>query len=243
LKLKPITQAAGSHSEVHIDHFWFFDKYGYRVNTAATDLRHSIFSTCRRTLGSSTSARVLAAMDEDDPPESFPGIPAALTADLKLAAYLADLARLEWTLFQNQGQPHGIGQPVDMATANPSLTLLPVGWKHLPDLIEPAASQITPLCEPAHTMIWQHPRPAEWRCRDAEDIDLLALKLIVEQIDARQAATQGKVSVSAILGNPGPREPIEQLLNIAHPHYFQISLEGLDVFNDKDPFCFAARKQ
>jgi hypothetical protein len=210
------------------------------VNTAATDLSNSIFSTCRRTLDNNTWGRVLAAMDEDDPPESFPGILAALTADLNLPA---DLARLEWTLYQNQGQPHGIGQPVDMATANPSLTLLPVGWKHLPDLIEPAASQITPLCEPAHIMIWQHPRSAEWRCRDAEDIDLLALKLIVEQIDPRPAATQGKVSVSAILGNPGPREPIEQLLNIAHPHYFQISLEGLDVFNDKDPFCFAATKQ
>ena len=325
------------------------------MNTSATDLYNSIFSTCRRTLGSNTWGRVLAAMDEDDPLESFPDTLAALTADLNLPAHVADLARLEWTLYQKQGLPNGIGQPVDIASANPSLTLLPVGWKHLPDLIEPADSQTTPLCEPAHIMIWQQPRSGEWRCRDAEDIDLLALKLIVEQIDPRQAATQGKVSVSAIqtaieraitqglilspesrirrrpisgempgpalqtfvtaevftlqwhitqtcdlhcrhcydrsdrtslsaeqamtivedfyafcrrmhvrgqitftggnpllyphfkrvyqaasqagfgiaiLGNPGPREPIEALLNIAHPHYFQISLEGLEAHND-----------
>jgi len=36
----------------------------------------------------------------------------------------------------------------------------------------------------------------------------------------------------AILGNPGPLEPLRKLMQIAPPRYFQISLEGLPTHND-----------
>jgi hypothetical protein len=61
-----------------------------------------IFSTCRRTLGSLTWGRVLAAMDEDLAAESFPDTLATLNASMNLPGYLDDLARLEWMLHQKK---------------------------------------------------------------------------------------------------------------------------------------------
>jgi selenobiotic family peptide radical SAM maturase len=46
-----------------------------------------------------------------------------------------------------------------------------------------------------------------------------------------RAASQAGFGI-AILGNPSPKGRIAQLLDIAHPHYFQISLEGLEAHND-----------
>ena len=37
---------------------------------------------------------------------------------------------------------------------------------------------------------------------------------------------------AAILGNPTPHDRLQQLIDIAPPEYFQISLEGLESYND-----------
>jgi selenobiotic family peptide radical SAM maturase len=38
---------------------------------------------------------------------------------------------------------------------------------------------------------------------------------------------------TSLLGNPAPRERVEDLIEIQHPRYFQISLEGLREHNDE----------
>ncbi|BBO68813.1 selenobiotic family peptide radical SAM maturase [Desulfosarcina alkanivorans] len=154
----------------------------------------NIFSTCRRTLGSHTWGRVLAAMDEDLTAEAFPDTVASLSPSMDLPGYLVDLARLEWLLHQKQ---IAADEPIPQArtvSPNPTLTIVPVRWKHLAAFIRSNAQGARPHKEAAYVMIWRHPKSGELHYREPAAIDLLALKLVVEQIDPLAAAEEGKVT-------------------------------------------------
>jgi selenobiotic family peptide radical SAM maturase len=164
------------------------------LNLSSFATYEKIFSTCRRTLGSLTWGRVLAALDEDLAAETFPDTLATLNASMSLPGYLDDLARLEWMLHQKKMDADEPVPKVQAIAVNPSLTVVPVRWKNLATLIRANATGASPRKEPAYVMFWRHPTSGELHYREAEDIDLLALKLIVEQIDPKAAATRGKVT-------------------------------------------------
>ena len=137
-------------------------------------------------------------MDDRLPIDDFPDALDPLTAALDLPGFLADLARLEWALHQKKSTANGPVQPVAAVSVNPTLTLLALNWKNLADLAGANDTGAEPLNEPAHVMIWRHPQTREVTCREAEESDLLALKLVVEKIDPREAARQGKVTPGQI---------------------------------------------
>ncbi|HSO18351.1 MAG TPA: hypothetical protein VLT88_02770, partial [Desulfosarcina sp.] len=170
------------------------------LNRTTIDPLEAIFATCRRTLGSHTWGRVLAAMGEDSPPPSVPQALVPLVALLELPAYITDLARLEWMLYEKKRHHEACVRPRRAVTVNPTLSLVSVGWKGLAELIHSDASSAAPRPEPAHVLIWRHPQTGAWRCRDAENIDLLALKIVVDEIDPRAAAGLGKIGLGDILG-------------------------------------------
>ncbi len=78
------------------------------------------------------------------------------------------------------------------------MTLIPVGWTPLTPLLESDDVSTPPQSKPGHVMIWRHPRTGQRYCREATDIDLLALKIAVEQRDPRDVAATGRVSVGEI---------------------------------------------
>lgn len=125
---------------------------------------------------------MLAAVDKTLPAESFPDTLDSLAASLNLPGYIADLANIEWRLNQLKGESGCPDRPVETISVNPTLKILPVGWKHLTAIIRSKTADTTPIREPAHVLIWRHPKTGELLYREAGDIDLLALKLIVEQI-------------------------------------------------------------
>jgi len=133
-------------------------------------------------------------MDEDLTTESFPDRLASLIESMNLTGYIADLARLEWMLHKKKAAVDDPNRPIQTVTINPTLTMVPVRWKNLAAFIRSNATGATPLNEPAHVIIWRHPKSKELHYREARDIDLLALKLIVEQIDPKEAARLGKVT-------------------------------------------------
>ncbi|MEE4113189.1 MAG: hypothetical protein V2I40_10270, partial [Desulfobacteraceae bacterium] len=164
------------------------------MNLSPLDTVEQIFSTCRRALGSNTWGRVLAAMEENLTAESFPDRLEPLTASMHLPGYVADLARLEWMLHKTKEAADKPARRIQTVIVNPTLSMVPVRWKHLAAFIRSKATGTAPLYEPAYTMIWRHPQSRELCYREAQDIDLLVLKLIVEQIDPREAARLGKVT-------------------------------------------------
>lgn len=130
--------------------------------------------------------------------ESFAETLAGLTESLGLPGYVGDLARLEWMLHQKEKSALDSNRAVQTIMVNPTLSLVSVGWRNLPALIRSDAAPVAPLNEPAHVMAWRHPKTEKLLLREAVDADLLALKLIVEQIDLKAAAMLGRVALGDI---------------------------------------------
>ena len=133
-------------------------------------------------------------MDADLKAETFSDALDALTASMQLPGYLADMARIEWMLHIKKGAVDVSNRQTQTVTVNPTLTMLPVRWKNLATFIQSNATGAAPLNEPAHVIVWRHPKSSDLHFREARDIDLLALKLVVEQIDPKTAAALGKVT-------------------------------------------------
>ena len=137
-------------------------------------------------------------MDDRLSIDAFPDALDNLNAALGLPGFLADLARLEWALHLKKTAAADPVQPVSAIMVNPTLTLLALNWKHLATLAIDGDAGVTPVPEPGHVMIWRHPQTGELHCREAADSDLLALKLVVEQVDPRAAARQGRTTPARI---------------------------------------------
>ena len=159
-----------------------------------------IFSSCRRILEKQSWGRIQAALDKSTEIHQFPDQLASLKSKLGLPDFIGDLARIEWIRHQaKKAAPLPNALP-EKLTVNAGLTLVPVAFKGLAELIINGNEKTVSLPEPSnsHVIIWPHPNTHEIKIKDAEDIDLLALKIIIEGIDPRQAAAAGGINVRAI---------------------------------------------
>ena len=139
-------------------------------------------------------------MDEGLNPQVFPDKLISLTHDLVLPDFIVDLARIEWVLYQAKTNADPFDQKIDKLTVNPSLALVPVSWKNLLVVMNAKSGEDAGVQESAETyvLIWRHPKTGKVHICEAEDVDLLALKITVEEIDPREAAAIGKVAVGVI---------------------------------------------
>ncbi len=169
------------------------------TNAYENNFQH-IFFSCRRILGKKSWGRIQAVLEKNPEPQAFAGKLSLLKKELHLPDFIDDLARIEWIWHQAKKakpQPEILPEKI---TANPGLTLVPVSWKNLPELITKNHQNNFPPPEPlqSHVIIWHHPKTGEMHIRDAENVDLLALKIVLEGIDPRKAATMGNINVRAI---------------------------------------------
>ena len=110
--------------------------------------------------------------------------------------FIFDLARIEESRHRLLTSPPSVPGKVTHRTVNPALELLPVTWRHLPELLSDRAT----VPEPGDGYVLVLIRPGKKRVevRSAEPAELLALKIVAEEIDSRRAASEGGVSVGAI---------------------------------------------
>ncbi len=168
-----------------------------------SELIHSInfyFPNCRNRLGSTAWDGWLAALGISDPGQ----VGAALRStpmDDRMPAWTADAVDVEWQIqrLDREGEPAHSSKG-DGYGINPRLALVPVQWEGICHWLGYAGdSSKLPREKPGHVLIWCPPGQTQVRCRDAADEDLLALKLVAEEQDVREAARMGKVPVSKIL--------------------------------------------
>lgn len=116
--------------------------------------------------------------------------------------FLPELARLEWNLHQAASRRKKIPSKVNKVIINPTLQLLRASWKHLPSLLMSQGDMVPQSPEPGEEFIllWLTPQTDEVRAEAAADRDLLALKMVMEDIDAEEAASEANVSIRAIDG-------------------------------------------
>jgi selenobiotic family peptide radical SAM maturase len=170
------------------------------VPTFYHDTYQKIFTNCHRILGSKTWGRILAALDGDPPPQIFPDKLISLTQALALPDFIVDLARIELAMHQVRSDVAPFNKKIKKLTVNPTLVLVPVSWENLVAVMAVKPGKDPGVQEAAgiHVIIWRHPKTGKIHIRESEDIDLLALKITIEEIDVREAAAIGGVTVGAI---------------------------------------------
>lgn len=161
-----------------------------------------IFPACRRVLGGAQWQEFLALLT--------PAANLAALAELLAAPavapegapeYLSDLARLELALYRTRQESPALPTMVEQLMVNPSLQLLASLWGGLPQLLgeNGVNAAPAPVPEPEVILVWLNPETGMAQAQAADQEDLLALKMIAEGIDPRQATALGELSIGAIL--------------------------------------------
>lgn len=119
------------------------------------------------------------------------------TASARRLPWLSELARLEAALARLAGKDGQIPAPGCAWQVNPALELLEFSWQGLGELLA-AEAPAEPRPAPETMLAWLSPHDDRIHYRRAEDADLLALKLVLEEIDPEQAAAQGPLTVGEI---------------------------------------------
>lgn len=110
--------------------------------------------------------------------------------------YLVDLARIEESRYRLLTAPPAIPSSVPDWTINPAIELLAVNWSNLPAFM--ADQNVEPTPGAAHVLVLIRPVSGNIEIRDADADDLLALKIVAEDMDPVSAAAEGGISVGNI---------------------------------------------
>ena len=170
----------------------------------ATDYRKKeekshLFPVCRALMGPKAWMRLLKACGGIARPESLAARLAALMNPAGATDFLPELARLEWARHEASLAAAPAANKTGRFTLNPTLDLLALTWR-LCGLVSPAKNSPPAAPQPGveHAMVWRHPATGETLVQAAEDADLLALKVIVEEIPLAKAARAAKASVPVV---------------------------------------------
>jgi len=121
-------------------------------------------------------------------------------ADLGLPEFLSELARLEWN-FRQIASSEIKSQPVfDRIKVNPSLQLIQVCWKGLPEILKSVknSSSAVPMPGEEFVLIWRDSKTGQAEVETASNEDLLVLKMVAEGIEPREVAHAGGLPVASI---------------------------------------------
>jgi len=131
-------------------------------------------------------------------PEKFPDLIDALGSSSQTPAYLVDLARIEWALYQTRQALIPTGASISEISINPSLNLLQVNWHPLLPLLE--GEDANP--QPGNEMLafWRQPGSGQIKQAVARPSDLLALKVVMEQLDPLAVAAETEEPVAVVDG-------------------------------------------
>ncbi|MEW6291443.1 MAG: thio(seleno)oxazole modification radical SAM maturase SbtM [Thermodesulfobacteriota bacterium] len=160
-----------------------------------------IFPACFAALDDRQRQQLFAENGEAFAPENFPATIAKLQDSLQLPPYFPELARLELACFQMREKGFTAIPPlVDHLTVNPTLQLLQLGWQNLLSLLpdHKRRDDFSPRPEEEFVLAYCRPATGKVVMRPARAEDLLALKIVVEQIKAEEAAAEGNVAVGVI---------------------------------------------
>jgi len=152
-----------------------------------------IFPACAKLL----PERFFQDCGEQATPECVTERVAVYTAESQAAGYLPELARLELARYRLENRPSielvpGTGG----CLANPTLELIPVSWEPLLPLFD--GIEVTPRPGEQILMFWRHPRTGTPRYDQASAADLLALKIVAEQLDPLTVAKETRRPVGIL---------------------------------------------
>ena len=160
--------------------------FPYKLMKSILNDTDDLFPACRRACGDAWGR--IAPLLASDLAEF------ARVAEESGLPFIPDLARLERTRRQAAGAP--VPVPVDAVILNPSLLVLQLAWRNLPLLL---TGDVIPEPGGERVLLWRD-QAGEVQIAPASNDRLLALKIIVENLDPEQVAAEGGVPVGGIDG-------------------------------------------
>ncbi|MGA2959736.1 MAG: hypothetical protein ABSF48_28980, partial [Thermodesulfobacteriota bacterium] len=158
------------------------------------------YPRCRSLLETGAWDRVIGLHPDDSEPGTLPETLMFHRADLGLPEFLSELARLEWN-FRQIASSEIKSQPVfDRIKVNPSLQLIQVCWKGLPEILKSVknSSSAVPMPGEEFVLIWKDSKTGQTEVETASNEDLLVLKMVVEGIEPKEVAHAGGLAVGAV---------------------------------------------
>lgn len=158
-----------------------------------------IFPITRKLIGQTAWERIFGEQAAIITPEDIPSRLSA-TAESTFPAWLPELARLE--LHCHRAATAALASPnvQSKLSLNPSLELATLGWRNLPPLLTSTAEENIGEIAAGEELIlaWREPLSDALHCERATAEQLLAIKLVSEEISPEEAAQTAGVPVSVI---------------------------------------------
>ena len=167
------------------------------MGTLKKDLA-DIYPACRSLLGPSLWERAEEKLGESGQAEDFPDILNRFKDMPGVPDYLPELACLEQALFRAGGVE--VPLEADSLGLNPSVQLVQLKWKNLAEFLSPAHGRAVSPPESMDEMVvvWKDPETLKIHCRAATGQDLLALKIVAEEMSPADAAAAGNAPLSSV---------------------------------------------
>jgi selenobiotic family peptide radical SAM maturase len=158
-----------------------------------------IYRVSRSLLDAETWRLVTSLHPSEKAPEQFCETVGSLTAKLGLPGFLADLVRLEWAIFFAGEREAELLKTPSTVAVNPTLVLLELFWKDLSQYFTGKKTDHPgPSIGDETVMVWVDPVTRKVRTERASPEALVSLKIVVEEIDVRDAARLGGTSIGAV---------------------------------------------
>jgi selenobiotic family peptide radical SAM maturase len=159
-----------------------------------------IFRACRTVLGENLWKRIIALHGSADAADRICETLKSAHRAFAVPPFLPDLARLEKAIEDVTSVDVIIPENPAQVTLNPTVTLVDLSWKHLLPFVEPAHGEERPAPEPGEEifLLWKDPATGQLRIGPAGQDDLLALKIVVEDLNPCTLAKDEGLPVSSI---------------------------------------------
>lgn len=157
-----------------------------------------IFPRCRSLLGVKIWRRILGIVGDCLEPAEFPVVLNNL-GEPGILPFLPGLAQIELAGFQvRTADP--IPDTADKTMLNPTLQILPVAWTNLVNLLTRSRVRDLARVKPGneYILVWREPADGCVRMQAAESCDLLAIKIIIEELDPDDVARESSVPTGKI---------------------------------------------
>ena len=153
------------------------------------------FPECRKLIPENTWQQLVAGTGSSG---LFPDVLRDRAAEYGLPEYLGELARMELHVFGLAADNNRVPAYAERLCVNPTLQIFANSWRNLACLIDGAAGNLEPEKGGEHVIVWRQPTRGRIKAKQARADDLLALKMVLEELSAVAVAGEGGVQAAAV---------------------------------------------
>ncbi len=158
-----------------------------------------VFPMCRSLIDRGIWQEILIASGNDSNPESFSETLSRQAAGRRIFDFIPDLGRLELALYKSADPSTEFPHTISRLSVNPTLQVLDVAWRNLSSFFVEIDETIDdPVPGDEVLLVWREKPEGSPRLQKAAPEDLLALKIIVEDLPPAVVARDGNIPVGAI---------------------------------------------